>query len=303
MSIIGCVIFPKKFLKISLYGLFIAFFIVAVCALINYGFFDSMYRWFYSAFINSRLEKNPFEVHDITFASGLVFLFYLLFNSKTYKNKVILAVVSVIILLGFKRIQMVALLLILFYCFINHFVRKHLSLKTFKRYIYTCSLIFILVMFLFVFFIDSGFLAYVCDLFNINTMDRIDFYNWLSEYFDFSILYPGKGFGVVSKFMQTHNSYGINFGTSSIHSEILRLFFELGFVGFLSLTVYYLVFLLKYIDKTSNFMIAYIYLILQYYLFILHFTDNTFTYYATQFIFCTIILYVYKKQKNGGSVK
>ena len=297
MSIIGFVLFQKKFFKLSLYGIVFAFFIVILFTLINCGLFKSLYNWAYASFIDSRAVKNPFEVHDLTFASGIVFLYYLLFEVKTKKNNYILMISVIIILLGFKRIQIIALFLILLYTLFNKFLQKRLSVKVYKKYIYGCSILFISLMFLFVYLIDSGYLSYICELLNINTMDRIDFYNWLADYFDFSMLYMGKGFGVVSRFMQTHNSYGIYFGTSSIHSEILRLFFELGFLGFLCLVSYYLVLLPKSISKLSNFRVAYIYLILQYYLFILHFTDNTFTYYTTQFIFCSVVLYAYQKYK------
>lgn len=283
-------LFRKRTLKLLCYSVIVAFILLTI---INVVFLreKAFVEWFNSVFIDNAGALNPFEVHDLTFACGTLFLFFILFYPKSIFRVRMIIFSLLVIIMGFKRMQLLAIALMAIFFLISYYIRKYTMPKIFENWIRFVGLGIIGVALFYVWMIDSGLLETLCEKFQINTMDRINFYTWLTNYFDFQLTYPGMGFGVSTKLMLLENTWGIYFGTSSVHSEILRLFAELGMIGSIAFIGYYLVAIPQILKKQFNANIMYIYFSLQVYLFILHFTDNTLVYFTTQFVFTTLIVW------------
>ena len=86
--------------------------------------------------------------------------------------------------------------------------------------------------FLYVCFIRFGGLSFAAELLHINSMGRVEVYEWFSDQYTISPLYFGKGFQYVHRYMVAGlGDYLVNnFGY--LHNSILQLYIEGGFWGF-----------------------------------------------------------------------
>lgn len=269
-----------KTLKYTIISIAISFLIVILYNLVTLG--PSVFTNVFYTFINNTDTVNVFEVHDLTFAMGLILIAYVYFRKKITVNDLITCTLALfIMMIGFKRIQLLAIALIVMYMTI---VRRLKERFRNKLMIITCYAI-IISCYLYIFIIKNGYFDNLINSLGINTMGRIYFYDWISNFFEFSPKFLGLGLGATSKMMELDTQWSI----SAIHSDILRMYVELGFVGYAVWALYYLKYCYKSILNKYAFIDAELYFILTLYLFILYFTDNTYNYFATQYIYMVLI--------------
>lgn len=285
-------VFGKRTLKYTILAIISSFLIVILYNWFNFGF--DVFINVFKVLFDSTNVHNVFEVHDLTFAAGLVMISYLFFSDKLQKREFFVVLsMTIIILMGFKRIQFLSIVLILAYILIL----KLFNYK-YKNIIYKLTgYLTVLGCYIYVYIIKSGILNKLVIDYNLNTMGRNDFYNWISKHFEFNIIYPGIGLGATSKMMQLDTNWPI----ATIHSDILRIFVEIGFIAFGVWAIYYLIYCYNRILNKYNIRNAEHYLVLTLYLFILHFTDNTINYFVTQYTY--IILVVVNTINNKDNVK
>ena len=114
--------------------------------------------------------------------------------------------------------------------------------------------------------------------YNINFMSRLEWYLSIGDVFSFSPLYVGRGWGSLSLIIEDISVVGI-------HSDVLRMFVDAGFVGFIVWLIYYFKYIPSYYLKKPG--IAYrVYVIFMIYAIITYLTDNTLNY----FIFQTVLI-------------
>ncbi len=243
---------------------------------------------------------NPLEVHDLTFASGIFLLYYLLFENnkvKFHKLKIFIAVLLVFI--GLKRIEIISLfVVIVFYLF----TRK---IKDIRKLAFFSCIIFLIVSNIFLILIDNSILNIISEKYGINFMGRLSLYDFASNYYEYSPFYLGKGFTKFTRFFSDlyNSGYRINGHQipASIHSNILELFIEIGMIPYILWTVYYLYFKTSVLQREFDKKSAYIYLVMTIYMFILYFSDNTLTYGLSQsclFLVPTVCSISYCFEKN-----
>lgn len=298
-------IFKRNSFKLLFSSILLSYVIQVVFSLKIYGV-ECIKQIYNSIFTDNANAFNIFEVHDLTFTCGIILLTVLYLKKKNIKiNSAVIVFLTIFIIAGYKRIQFLALVLVLAYIIAVKLITEHFNIS--RKTIYTITGIGIIcISLIFIWMIDSGTLSLICNKIGINTHDRIHFYEWSNQYFDLSITYPGIGSGAITKLMSLYNPWGIWFDVSSLHSDILRTYIDVGFIGFILVEYYYLIYIYKYLCKRINEYAGNCYFIIQLYLFILHFTDNTFTYFATQttliIVTCYISLY-YCDIKNNGILK
>lgn len=233
------------------------------------------------------------EVNDLTFAVGVIFLYYQFFAEEEEGRVAKLIVSALLIFWGLKRIEIAALVV----CCIAYklFIQNDTSRRPVK--IVGCSIL--AVCYLYIIAVHSGALEKIAQAFNINFMGRLSTYSFaVNNYSDLSLFFPGIGYGYIDEILVQLESIGAKYGPNnipiiSLHSDILRMYIGLGFIGF-GAWIYYQVFtrtkLMKksFPAKTTSF-----YLLLTIYSFILFLTDNTYSYPVTCFainfaILCTL---------------
>lgn len=230
------------------------------------------------------------EVHDLTFAMGLFFLYYLFFedkNTKHHYKKIVCS--ALLIFLGLKRIEILALIIaIILYYSLVRWGKK----ITFRAIVLT--IVFVVVNLGFVYVISSGLLEELVALYDINTKGRLDYYGFAKQYFEMSPKFPGLGFTYFSKIFSDlfYSGFRINgHGVApSIHSDTLILYIENGFFMFILWIVYSFYIKTKKLYKKCGLVSAESYLLLTAFIFILYLTDNCFKYFDTQMVYFIIPL-------------
>ena len=277
--------FKEKSFLIVTYAVILNFISLILINFCLYGFncFISLYQ----SIIGNINAANPFEIHDLTFAVGILFIIFLLHKNEVQKWQI--AIMFIIMFLGFKRIQ----LLTLFLCLIIYGIYKLIPNKNKFNFMVLITILLFAFSFIYVVMIKTGLLASICNSLGIQTMGRLSLYQWISQYFELSLLYLGLGTGITFKMAETLTNWGI----AALHSDILRMYVEIGFVGFFFWLFYYLIYNLFYVKRNFNLNILSSFFFATIYLFMLHFTDNTVLYFATQFIyvFSLTYLFIYKK--------
>ena len=120
--------------------------------------------------------------------------------------------------------------------------------------------------------------------------DRI-YSNYAGNYY-LGIFYLGKGLGYVSVFNQ------INDINISMHSDVLKLYIELGFIGYLLLMCILALLLPIKIEKNAGEKCATSYFVFLFVTIICCFTDNLASYYNYLLVLTVIFFSLYYHKKN-----
>lgn len=287
----GYYLFGRKSIDILFYAGVTSYVCGSIIPLIfNYGIQEI---WKYLAGIATGTNTTAsymMEVHDLTFAMGLFFLYYILSideNKQVHKGKAILSLI--LIVLGLKRIELLALVIaILSYWVV---LRRGRNIKRRSSFFF---ITFSILSFGYVYMIYGGVLEALANRFGINFMGRLGYYAYARDYYSFSPLFFGKGYTYFSRYWGELYSSGFRIDgygiAASIHSDILVTYIEIGFIGMLGWIYYCFKYKTTRLNKTNGAAVGEYYLLATIFMFILYLTDNTSTYFITQMIYYLIPL-------------
>lgn len=257
--------------------------------LLNYGFYvftafsqegiSNIITYIQATLKGDSTASSVLEAHEITFSVGLLFLYYYLNNNINDRKKSI--VCAIIFILGFKRIGIIAVIIVILLNFIISKIRKNNSLKR----IYTIAgIIFLLASLMWVYMVKVDYFSVISEKYNINFMGRIHLYSYVKNEFDISILFGGHGLGYVTALGELMHI------KTAIHSGILEMYIDIGMIAYIIYTYNKLVLNSKRILMQTNSRKSNIYFLLMIYIFILWFTDNVATY--LNFIFLSNVIFL-----------
>ena len=279
LVIISIYLFEKKALTYAFISLILSWvFYVGKCFYL-YGFeevfIDSIKQAWFGISIG---HKNYFELHEVVLCIGYFFICYIFTKNKKDKLSLYLLIGSIIVfMLGFKRIGGLALATVALFCILLHYLPKE---ENKYKLCILCGIAICVVSFLFIYILSSGGLFNrIIDFLKIDTMARNYFFEYIMSFTFFSPFFLGYGRGGVKIAML--NEYT---GFTSVHSDLIKMYFEIGFVFFIVWLVYYFIFVTKTIDKTYNRKSAIFYLVIMLYTFVLFSTDNTESYFICNYI-------------------
>lgn len=221
------------------------------------------------------------EVHDQNFAVGIFLIFLLVCKKKIKYNFCWLFLTLLCFLMGLKRIAMIGgLVALIAIAFLRLFKGKAV-----QRGALFISYIAIGVSFLYIIAIHEGLFDFLEKTLHINTMFRKTLYEEFAKYYEISITYMGKGAGFC-------NTNWLNFrGISSVapHNDFLRMYAEIGFVGYFIWAWAHFVFRVKYFfEENEN--TGLLLLALSIYSYINYMTDNTLYYFYTTIAFSISVM-------------
>lgn len=125
------------------------------------------------------------------------------------------------------------------------------------------------IVFVYLYLIYSGIMVEFCWGANINTNGRVEIYSKMASEAKFSLLYFGKGLGTVENLLQHWNVLEFE----NLHSDLLKFYIELGFLGLLTYLISYGIVFLRVEEKIGKREMCY-YLSLMIYTIVLFATDN-----------------------------
>lgn len=227
------------------------------------------------------------ELHEIAYIAGLLLLYY--FHKKDYKlNKGWLISVFIVFFFAWKRIGILALAIaLLFYALLRH-INK--SGKKFN--VVACGVIAFILSILYVWMSASDELSILLHEYGINMMGRDVIYSYFRKFCDFSITYPGRGIGFVSRQFNylTWEDVGAMIALKQgLHNDLFSLYLEIGMIGFIAWVVYQLIYIPKKIREWSGIDCAvrcFTYII---FTFVTYTTDNTLRYFVYQMTLVILI--------------
>ncbi len=226
------------------------------------------------------------EINDLTFAFG-PFLIYLLLNRKKVPHfSLWLVVVSVLFLTGLKRIAVPAVILGVFVALIL----RRLPEKASRQTALCLAVGMMIVSFLYIVGIKFELFQYLEAKLGINTMGRVNMYANLEPYYDINFTFLGHGTGF-ERYVDWAS--GAVFQTPQrtimqIHNDFMRMYLNIGFVGYFVWLWSYLVVRLRYWFRQGGKYAGCTFLGICIYCFVLYATDNT-IYYPYTMIACALV--------------
>lgn len=265
-------LFGRRGVNVSIAALCMAWFISLVRAFVAPAFEDF---W-----------KN-LELHDIAFGAGYILLYYVFCHKKwDLFHASACGVVALLILLAFKRIGLAALALTVILWAVLRYVKKETARR---KILFWGSTVAIVLCYLFVVMIVEGWLIAILNAMGIHPMGRNYYYEALSEHCEISLWFPGLGRNASATLFTTDYAY---MRVGNVHSDILRMYAECGFVLFGLWLLVFWVFLPKAIDKKYGYRAMEFFLLCTVYTFIIYATDNTELYLVNQYFYMLIPMHV-----------
>lgn len=171
------------------------------------------------------------EIHDITFLFGQFFIYYLMFAPKTTRTEKRLKRWGVILslfflMIGLKRSTLPAILLVCLFVWVLR------SSKHTKKLILAAGIALFLFLYLYLYLTRSGLLISFLESLGIDTMGRDVLWSLPNDYYELSPFWKGLGFEGVTDLVNMWHEEGLINRAYPLHNDILKVFIELGALGF-----------------------------------------------------------------------
>ncbi|MCR5161588.1 MAG: O-antigen ligase family protein [Lachnospiraceae bacterium] len=171
------------------------------------------------------------EIHDITFLFGQFFIYYLMFAPKGSKSERRMrrwgAILSVFFMLvGLKRSILPAALLVCVY------VKLLRTLKKPGKLILTTGIALFLFFYLYLYLTRSGILVAFLESLGVDMMGRDVLWSLPNDYYELSPFWKGLGFEGATDLVNMWYQEGLINRPYPLHNDILKIFIELGALGF-----------------------------------------------------------------------
>ena len=218
------------------------------------------------------------EIHDITFLFGQFLIYYLMFAPKNTSSEkrmrrcgIFFAVFFM--LLGLKRSTFLAVALVCVYVLILRMPKKP------KKYILATGIGLVLFFYFYLYLTRSGILVSFMESLGINMMGRDVLWSLPNDYYEFSPLWKGLGFESVTDLTYMWVNEGLINHPYPLHNDILRIFIELGALGFTLWAGITYILYPAYWMKRHNTETGLLYMAILSYMTVTYLTDNTVFYF------------------------
>ena len=171
------------------------------------------------------------EIHDITFLFGQFFIYYVMFAPKSTASEKRLRRAGMIlslffILLGLKRSTLPAVLLVCMYVKLLRITGKPM------KFILATGIALFLFFYFYLYLTRSGILVAFLESLGIDMMGRDVLWSLPNDYYKLSPFWKGLGFEGVTDLVNKWYKEGLINRAYPLHNDILKVFIELGALGF-----------------------------------------------------------------------
>ena len=212
------------------------------------------------------------EIHELAFCLG-AYLIYMLYKPQKSIVYFILLILSLFCFMSaFKRIAIIAIVIALAFGYLLKFIARY-NKKTAGRLVtfLTFVVIFLLIGYIALIKMDAFELL---EKAGINTSGRVEIYNAVDKFYEFTPSFLGNGIGFLTYQLNTF----MNVGVASVHNDFLQHFIDLGFWGYIIWLFSMNLARVWYFGRKGNVENAIITFMLTLYLIIVSSTDNTMNY-------------------------
>jgi hypothetical protein len=171
------------------------------------------------------------EIHDITFLFGQFFIYYAMFAPNRSASEKRLRrcgmILSVFFLLiGLKRSALPAVLLVCIYVKLLRISKKP------RKFIIATGIGLFLFFYVYLYLTRSGILVAFLESLGIDMMGRDVLWSLPNDYYELSPFWKGLGFEGVTDLVNMWYKEGLINRAYPLHNDILKIFIELGALGF-----------------------------------------------------------------------
>ena len=221
------------------------------------------------------------EIHDITFVMG-VFIIYFLFFTPGEKFRFLYAGIALFFFFaGLKRIAFLSLLLGIMFAL----VCKVLSARKQASTLIITAFVIVAFCYVYIILIQRGLFTQYCIDHEIELNGREKIYDYISQFYEVSPSYRGKGYEFcvqLLKSMKGTQDQVVNI--TAVHNDILKMYVEMGFWGFMLWILGYYVFQTHWFISRCGEKVAVCFMAINVYMLITYMTDNTMFYYWSSMV-------------------
>ena len=239
------------------------------------------------------------EIHDITFLFGQFFIYYLMFAPRGTSSEKRMRRWGVIlsfffILLGLKRSTLPAILLVCVYIKLLRISGNP------RKLILATGIGLFLFFYLYLYLTRSGILIAFMESLGIDMMGRDVLWSLPNDYYELSPFWKGLGFEGVTDLVNTWYQEGLINRAYPLHNDILKIFIELGALGFTLWAGINYILYPSYWMRRHNTETGMLYMAVLCYMTVTYLTDNTAFYFWSCIGLRLIPMsYSYRIQEHG----
>jgi hypothetical protein len=218
-------------------------------------------------------HENYLELDEVVLSIGYVVLLFLFSDKQTNKKaKPLYILLAIAFFLGFKRISVAAIALVV----VCYLIIRRMKETAAYWFGIIAGCVAAVGCVAFVYVMSQGDAVFqLLEKLGIDAMARDHFYQYVMERAEFSPSFLGYGRGGVKYVMMQFYS-----GYTYVHSDIIKMFFELGLIPFLGWLCLNLIGIPHCFKKRYGRSAAIFYLLVTAYTFVLYLTDNTESYFT-----------------------
>ena len=228
-----CYLFEDRAVNYMFFGMCAANTAIILLEMPKYGFQESISSVVTCLVTFGEAEGfvRALEIHDITFLFGQFFIYYMMFAPKGTKPEKRIRRLGVILsiffmLVGLKRSVLPAVILV---CVIVKLIRKT---RKPGKLVMAAGISLFLFFYLYLYLTRSGILVSFLESLGIDMMGRDILWKLPNDYYELSPFWKGLGFEGVTDLVNTWYRSGLINHPFPLHNDILKIFIELGALGF-----------------------------------------------------------------------
>ena len=221
------------------------------------------------------------EIHDITFVMGVYVIYYLFFCPGEKFRFLYAGTAMFLFMAGLKRIAFLSLIAAIVFAVFC----MALSKKAKRRTLILTSLFIVGFCYFYIIIIQQGIFSQFCIDHDIELNGREKIYDFISQFYDISPSYRGKGYEYcvqLLKSMKGTKDQVVNI--TAVHNDILKMYVEMGFWGFLVWIMTYYVFQTHWFISRCGENVAICFMSISVYMLVTYLTDNTLFYYWSSMV-------------------
>ena len=214
------------------------------------------------------------EIHDITFLFGQFFIYYMMFAPSSSKQEKRIRICGVIlsvffILVGLKRSVLPAVVLVCVLVKLLRFLRKP------GKVIMAAGIALALFFWVYLYLSRSGILVAFLESLGVDMMGRDVLWSLPNDYYELSLFWKGLGFESVTDLVNRFYQAGLINRPYPLHNDILKIFIELGALGFILWEGIHYILYPAYWMKKHDTQTGMLYMAALLYMTVTYLTDNT----------------------------
>ena len=221
------------------------------------------------------------EIHDITFVMGVFFIYFLFFCPREKYRFVYAGIALFLFFAGLKRIAFLSLALGILFAF----VCKLFSAKNQRRILMITAIVIMAFCYFYIIIIQNGTFINFLTEHEIELNGREKIYDYISNFYEVKPSYRGKGYEFCVQLLKSMKGTKEQVvAITAVHNDILKMYVEMGFWGFLFWILAYYAFQTHWYISRCGEKVAICFMAINVYMLITYMTDNTMFYYWSSMV-------------------